>query len=158
MSRNAVLTRSQTAAARNNARRLYENFAAARSNINVFKLLTRDVPTVTRILLQGRPSISNVRNLSEFIGRSVGYSNRQNVDKIYRLLLDIVHLKVASRNSNSNQKNLGLRMGRIVAELFKARPKGNGKQKAIMKGFVMGIIETLISPRLARIYGSWYAT
>lgn len=149
------LTRSENAARQYNERRLAENFAFSKPNINLMKLFTRNIPMVTRIIIQGKPSLQNTRNLSNYLGRTLGYTNRRNVDKIYRLLLELIHLRRVPVNQ---QRNYGLKIGRILGELYRSRPKGNGRYATVQRAIIMGIIETVLSPRLARIYGSWYST
>ena len=106
----------------------------------------------TRILLQGRPSAQNLRNLSSYVGRQAGFKNAQSVENIYRLMLYILELRTISPDNANNQKRIGEAVGTLVAQLIKSRPTGNGKQQVLTKAIITGIIRQFMGERAARLY------
>ena len=157
--RDPILTRSQNAVRRNNAARLAANnrsigqyWEAAKPQINMMRLLTRNIPTATRILFQGRPTAQNLRNLSAYIGREAGYQNAQNIDKIYRLMLQILQLRSISPNNSNARMRLGNATGQLIAQLIKAKPQGNARQQALTRGLISGMLKEFVGNRAARLY------
>jgi hypothetical protein len=158
--RDPILTRSQNAARRNNAARLANNnktigqyWEAGKPQLNMMKLLTRNIPTATRVLFQGRPTAQNLRNLSAYIAREAGYQNSQNIEKIYRLMIQILQLRSISPNNTNARIQLGTVTGQLIAQLIKSKPKGNSKQQALTKGLITGILKEFVGNRAARLYG-----
>jgi len=154
------LTRSQNAARRNNAARLANNnrmigqyWEAGKPQLNIMRLWTRNIPTAARVLLQGRPTAQNLRNLSSYIAREAGYQNSQNIDKIYRLMIQILQLRSISPNNSNARLQLGNVTGQLIAQLIKSKPKGNAKQQALTKGLITGLLKEFVGNRAARLYG-----
>ena len=158
--REPILTRSQAAVRRNNAARLAANnknigqyWNAAKPQLNMMRLLTRNIPTVTRILFQGRPTAQNLRNLSAYIGREAGYRNAQNIENIYQLMLKILRLRSISPNNVNTQRLIANATGVLTAKLIKSRPTGNSSQQALTKGLISGLVREFVGAGAARLYG-----